>query len=299
MAAGKRFLLIHPVLEARTRLREALRSIEYDASVDIVRTTHEAMVRLSHGVEFTTVFLAYNGTTEPLEAFLAEVRALNQTLPFFIVVLPNPQVEATHVAELFARGVDGFIAEPYSSVELEDLFGAIDSTAAAGEGATVSRDMRLLGFLTSRLQLKLDEVADIQATRQSVIEKLPKNFIPLKDTLSKLYESDPAQFEKVLLSRYEEIAPPKASRRKVTRKQAEEVVHPGVRIKTLLNQRNIDTERILSLLDISAEELSDLLNGRLGVDEGLAGKLARALGETARYWLEMQERFDKSRGNGE
>jgi addiction module HigA family antidote len=85
----------------------------------------------------------------------------------------------------------------------------------------------------------------------------------------------------------------------VTRKQAEEVVHPGVRIKTLLNQRNIDTERILSLLDISAEELSDLLNGRLGVDEGLAGKLARALGETARYWLEMQERFDKSRGNGE
>lgn len=298
MGAGKRFLLIHPVLEARTRLREALRSIEYDASVDIVRNTFEALSRLGNGGEFTTVFLAYSGSTEPLEKFLQDALALPITRPNYIVVLPNPQVDATHVAELFARGIDGFIAEPYSSAELEDLFGAIDSTAAAGESATISRDMRMLGFLTSRLQLKLDEVADIQALRENVIERLPKSFNPLKETLDKLYENDPATFERILLARYQDVAPPKPTRRKVTRKQKEEITHPGVRIKKLLDLRRIDTERIVTLLDITVDELSMLLNGQLEVNESLANNLARALGETPRYWLEMQESYNRSKGVG-
>ena len=253
MAAGKKFLLIHPVLEARTRLREALRSIEYDASVDIVRNATEALLRLENGGEFTTVFLAYSGSTEPLEKFLEGVLSLSITRPHFIVVLPNPQVDATHVAELFARGVDGFIAEPYSSAELADLFGAIDSNVSAGERATISRDMRMLGFLTSRLQLKLDEVADIQALRENVIDRLPRSFTPLKETLDKLYENDPATFERVLLARYHDISPPKPSRKKITRKQKEEITHPGVRIRKLLDLRRIDTERIVSLLDITVE----------------------------------------------
>jgi addiction module HigA family antidote len=296
MVTGKRFLLIHPVLEARTRLREALRSIEYDASVDIVRNSFEALSRLSNGGSFATVFLAYSGSMEPLEKFLEDVRALPITRPHFIVVLPNPQVDATHVAELFARGVDGFIAEPYSSAELADLFGAIDSTTAAGESATISRDMRMLGFLTSRLQFKLDEVADIQALRENVIDRLPRSFTPLKETLDKLYENDPATFERILLARYQDIAPPKPSRRKITRKQREETVHPGVKIKKLLELRRIETERIVTLLDITVEELSRLLQGKLEVSEGLANNLARALGETPRYWLDLQESYDKSEG---
>ncbi len=296
MSTGRLFLLLHPVLEARTRLREALRAFEYDARIDIARTPAEGILRLKESEEFTTVFLSYDGSPEPLEEVLEAGTALGAKRPHFIVVLPNPQVDATHVAELFARGVDGFISEPYSSCELADLFASINSTASLGEAATLTRDNRMLGFLTSRIVCKLDEVADIQATRENVIDKLPRAFAPLKETLNKLYERDPQKFEQVLLGRYKDLPPPKASRRKIKRKGAEQVVHPGVKIKKLLEVRKMDSQRILAILDISEEELASLLSGQCEVDESLANGLARALGETPRYWLEMQQLFNSTQG---
>lgn len=295
MSVTKRFLLVSPVLEARTRLRETLKAIKYDADVEVARTTSEAIAKLNETALLDFAFLSYAGATEPLEQVLHAAEPLGLRKPIFVVVLPNPQVDATHVAELFARGVDGFIAEPYSSGDLDDLFKAL--SVGFTQDQNVSRNMRLLGFLTSRLQLKLDELADIQATRENVITKLPRSFSPLKEVLAKLYESDPERYEKILISKYEDLPPPKPNRRKIKRKAIEDVVHPGVRVKKLIAQRQIETERITTLLVITEEDLVRLFDGRLSVDEGLATNLARALGETARYWLELQKTFDKARGD--
>ena len=291
MDRPKRLLIVTPQLEARTRLRDALRDVVGDAEVEVVATFREAKTKVRGTPTFDVIFIGYSGLLEDVSELVMTCRRVNARPLRFIIVLPNPQVDANHVAALFADGVEGFIAEPFSFEELNDLFKAIH--VHRDQDPKSARDMRMLGFLTSQLQFKIDELASIQARSPTPFSRLPKNFAKLRETLNSLHQSDPEAFTQILLSKYENVPVPKTRATPKKRKIAAEPRHPGIVLKELLEQRGIGMERIMILLGISAGELEELMGGQRAVDEKLAHNLARAVGETSRYWSKMQNEYDK------
>lgn len=69
-------------------------------------------------------------------------------------------------------------------------------------------------------------------------------------------------------------------------------VATGVIIKEYLNENNISQKELATLLDISENNISKLLNGKSRLTEEMAIKLEKVLPEIpASYWLNLESKY--------
>lgn len=69
--------------------------------------------------------------------------------------------------------------------------------------------------------------------------------------------------------------------------------HPGYYIKELVEESYLTREDYARLMDIAPETLSTLINGDQNLSAGIALKLARMLGTSETYWLNLQQSYDE------
>jgi len=69
-------------------------------------------------------------------------------------------------------------------------------------------------------------------------------------------------------------------------------VHPGVYLKELLDELELSQYRLARELGVPAMRINHVVNGKRPVTAGLALRLGRYFGQSPRYWINLQSRYD-------
>ena len=69
-------------------------------------------------------------------------------------------------------------------------------------------------------------------------------------------------------------------------------VHPGAYLKELLEELGLSQYRLARELGVPAMRISHLVNGKRPVTAELALRLGRYFGQSPRYWMNLQGRYD-------
>jgi addiction module HigA family antidote len=69
-------------------------------------------------------------------------------------------------------------------------------------------------------------------------------------------------------------------------------VHPGVYLKELLDELSLSQYRLARELGVPAMRISYLVKGKRPLTAELALRLGRYFGQSPRYWINLQSRYD-------
>lgn len=69
-------------------------------------------------------------------------------------------------------------------------------------------------------------------------------------------------------------------------------VHPGRILKRELVARGLSANRLALELRVPSGRITDILNGKRGISPETALRLARFLGASARFWLNLQSAYE-------
>ena len=69
-------------------------------------------------------------------------------------------------------------------------------------------------------------------------------------------------------------------------------VHPGKYLKELLEELKLSQYRLAQDLGVPAMRINHVINGRRPVTAELALRLGRYFGQSPRYWINLQSRYD-------
>ena len=70
--------------------------------------------------------------------------------------------------------------------------------------------------------------------------------------------------------------------------------HPGVFLQELLDEQNISPHELAKSTGIYEAKIIDIANQLQGIDEATAMGFATYFGNSAEYWINLQESFDQS-----
>ncbi len=70
--------------------------------------------------------------------------------------------------------------------------------------------------------------------------------------------------------------------------------HPGVFLQELLDEQNISPHELAKSTGIHEAKIIDITNQLLGIDKETAMGLATYFGNSAEYWVNLQESYDQA-----
>lgn len=65
-------------------------------------------------------------------------------------------------------------------------------------------------------------------------------------------------------------------------------IPPGATVRAIMASRDLLEGDVSAQLDLSLEDLSDLIEGRAAIDEGLAERLSEVFGPSSRFWISRE-----------
>ncbi|PKN71629.1 MAG: addiction module antidote protein, HigA family [Deltaproteobacteria bacterium HGW-Deltaproteobacteria-12] len=71
-----------------------------------------------------------------------------------------------------------------------------------------------------------------------------------------------------------------------------EPIHPGVYLKELLDELKLSQYRLAKELGVPAMRINYVINGKRPINAELAIRLGRYFNQEARYWINLQSRYD-------
>ncbi len=69
-------------------------------------------------------------------------------------------------------------------------------------------------------------------------------------------------------------------------------VHPGIILAEEIAAREITANQLSKALDVPANRLHEIINGRRGITADTALRLAIYTGTSARFWMNLQSTYD-------
>lgn len=74
---------------------------------------------------------------------------------------------------------------------------------------------------------------------------------------------------------------------------AHEPIHPGeILLEEFLNPLGISQYRLARTIDVPPRRINEIVHGKRGISPDTALRLARALGTSDRFWMNLQTRHD-------
>ena len=74
---------------------------------------------------------------------------------------------------------------------------------------------------------------------------------------------------------------------------AHDPIHPGeILLEEFLNPLGITQYRLAKTIDVPARRINEIVHGTRGISPDTALRLARALGTSDRFWMNLQNRYD-------
>ncbi len=296
MVEGTKILIIDGDVDSRSRLKEVLR-LSVKSEIEFRRTLSDDPSVIKLFAPFQYIFINSAFGKEKIVAFLKSLKAESPNSgPLVIVCLAADDKNVRLVAELYQSQIHGFICDPYSSEDVVRLM-EVSREAATETVDQDQRNRRTAGFLLDDFMQHLDAVADRMFEGKSGGGYSGKE---LKETgatfRSQAQTFGEDEIARLLLAKFENAkTSKKASRQKGKKVKARHVNHPGVELLQIMKARNLSKERLAGALGLDIPSIDQLLSAQLDVNEEIAHDLARAVGESARYWRSMQEDYNKQK----
>lgn len=290
-------LIVEPNLASRTRLRECLAQIIYKGKVEFARSPKEAIAILTEGNNpCDALFISSETERDQLVDFFAQTKeARPNKTPMLIVCLKSKQQDSTYVASLFMLGVHGFVKEPYSSQGLYELL----SSAQAASQVKIEKDSvkieAVLRFMVS------DACRHINAVAQNMVFGKPGGYAQkgleasAKTIHQMAQEIKVDAIERILIDRFSDAKVPKGwkGRAKGLSPVRKRVSHPGVRVREVMQSKNLTAERFKGMWKLEPEIFDGLVQEKETITSAVALELARILGQNPQYWTGLQDEFDR------
>ena len=73
--------------------------------------------------------------------------------------------------------------------------------------------------------------------------------------------------------------------------------HPGAYLRELLIWHDLSAEQLAREIDLPCRAIIELTAARRGIDTTISKGLAGYFGNSAQFWLELQDRFDRNAGS--
>lgn len=292
-----KIIVLVPDADSRSTLRDALAAIVFRGDVRTVRRFEDAQALLEEPEPFDVIFFASAFGSEDLKRFISQVasspRSSNAALVLAVDRHTSNKLES--VVQTYLGGVDGFISEPYTSEQLQELLLKILDPARERVIQTKTRVYKSVDLLARQAVSLID---DMWRFRLEGGKGGGASFGELKrvsGSLKDLADKYPQEYLESLAQVFESAEPPDPEyfKRKGST-HAKKAEHPGRIVRSLMDQRGLSRERLLASVRISPEEFDALLSGSLGLNDALAREIARVLGKTAREWMAMQRAYDLS-----
>lgn len=77
------------------------------------------------------------------------------------------------------------------------------------------------------------------------------------------------------------------------------LIHPGEQIAAELDELGMSASQLARELDIPANRVTEILRGRRGLTADTALRLARWLGTSPEFWMNLQQRYELRRAQQE
>lgn len=288
-----RILVIHEDPNRRARLREMNGILAVKGVVKVASAFKQA-VRVFHEIgDVDAVFLSSSITVEELETLTAALAQIQPNKrPYYILTLRAAQQSHDIVANFSIRGVDAFLQEPFSSGEISNtltlLKQARDNPAAAQKKLVSTADF------VYQSAVSLIDAVSIELIQGKGGGYAIRDLRRLGPVVKELYEKLGAQIFDGLLEHFMKAeCTDTAKYRKMQKKK--KVQHPGVMLKSVMEKRGLTAERLAGALSAEEKTIVNLLECTEAITEDLAKGLSHLLGETPRYWLALQQEYDKYR----
>ena len=69
-------------------------------------------------------------------------------------------------------------------------------------------------------------------------------------------------------------------------------IHPGRILKRELDARGLSANKLALALRVPSGRITQIINGKRGISAETALRLSRYFGNSARFWMNLQTRFD-------
>ncbi len=280
--------------DKRARLKEAIKSVLFKGTVQIAHALPQALEMLRGTESFQVMILPSALGKDKLAEFGKQLQELGlKNPPKIVVALQSSDKDSPYISQLFLAGFHGFICEPYSPEDLRRTLETIKETPASSDESG-SRDKKVAMFLLADMMRHIDLVAlDIMkgnSTRGYAGKELREVAKSFQQAMAKIPDDDRV----TMITEKFSQAKPFADRAGQHKSAKARLIasHPGVEVRQVMQKRGISKERLLPLLKLEAEEFTAILELRTPITEASAKELARVLGESSRYWLGLQKKFD-------
>ncbi len=288
-----RVILAEPDTGRRVRLREALRNVRKIETLD-ARSYLEIERHLEEG-KFDLIAISSSFDLDTIKRLLTNLdnSPAARATPVILALRPEDRA-APFVAEMYARGIVGFICEPYSV----EIIGQILDIAATAKEKPIdekTKDKLASSFLLGDARRHLEKVVELRASGKKSEGVAGRD---LRDDLSAFRETaaklTPDELANVLLTEFSK-ARPKADDGRNTKKKKKRVgpaSHPGEELRSLMSSRGISKEQFLSVARIPEKEFDEVLACLRPLTREMATEVARAIGRTGDYWLALQTKYN-------
>ena len=69
-------------------------------------------------------------------------------------------------------------------------------------------------------------------------------------------------------------------------------IHPGCILKRELGARNLSANKLALAIRVPSGRITQILNGKRGISAETALRLSRYFGNSARFWMNLQTRYE-------
>lgn len=286
--------LIDPQSGTRTRLKEALRQVVSKLSFSFSTNIDEALKVFERADIPNYIFVSSAFSDAEIEALLqsAQQRASGKPISL-IVILQSHDQDGNHVAALLSLGVQGFLCEPFSSVEILELLqrsGEIATQTHSNTDMARSSAWLLVGSAIAAIDEAAEQVLQGNAAGGRGMKMLKEQ----KSTLERIVHTlGMASYENVCLDRFDEAKTNKKES-KIRVHIGGPAPHPGEFLLEKIQGRNLTVEKISAITKIPEEELQGILDQRMSMSKESARKISLAIGGSIDYWMKLQAAYDRS-----
>lgn len=281
-------------ISVRARLREALMNVLFKPVIRVFSTPKELTEpsSSSDGPQMVIVTLSFGQEEIVRLASLVKVGPEAQQPKVVVALDGRGNLASSGVVAMYLDGIDGFVSEPYSIRDIQLLFNSLLGHHDAH--ATIDRTHRSAVFVFHDSMQYIDQIAARLSSAEQAPVHARRELMQIHETLRKLHEKNPTEFESALLEAFHDLPVPKSSDGQAHRKLSKpRLAHPGRVVKELTVERGLSAADLARLMRVPPEDVQALLDEKAPITDSLSNALARGLGRSPRDWLTLQREYDK------
>jgi len=296
MLKNLRILIVDSQTSSRAQIREILKNVVFRLKLEYASNFKVALEVLEGEETLHSVIVSSLDDKASLVDFLEKARHTKMgATTSFLVALRSTHQDSSYVADLYLHGVHGFICQPYSADEFAQLLQSAH-VPTESEREDPEKAQRTLEFLMANSMRIVDLMANQMINKKKRSGYLLKELQEVTQSLAKMREQiGDEKYEAVFIDCYQKAKP---SGRTVdldrVKHRAAKVIHPGEKMRKLMETRNLSVERLLKVVSMEEQEFTQILEEQMPITKDIAEAVARAFGQNASYWLNLQKKYDEA-----